>query len=176
MNLKTKRNKRSLFGKQVGASLPDQLVLWLCNTVTIKVLFFHQESPRFKLLLFQSHSKEKSKLLMKLVKNCKQLLNNQISEFTMITEIITIQDGNITIGNLKVSQLELKLVQKILKRIKLNVFLDTMDKNSNFLKTELFKLYLKLFKKFNKICIKMHWTDLMKEEKMQQLGKNSWLN
>ncbi len=93
---------------------------------------------------------------MKLVKNCKQLLNNQISEFTMITEIITIQDGNITIGNLKVSQLELKLVQKILKRIKLNVFLDTMDKNSNFLKTELFKLYLKLFKKFNKICIKMH--------------------
>lgn len=93
---------------------------------------------------------------MKLVKNYKQLLNNPISEFTMITEIITIQDGNITIGNLRVSQSEFKLVQKILKRIKLNVFLDTMDKNSNFLKMVLFKLYPKLLKKFNKICIKTH--------------------
>lgn len=118
LSLKIKRKRKNLFGKPVGVLLLDQSVLWLCSMVMIKVLYFHQELLRSKLLLFQFHLKVNRHLLMRLVKSWKQLWNNLISEFTMIVETIIIQDGNTTIGSLKVYQSELSLVQRILKRIK----------------------------------------------------------
>jgi len=60
-NLKTKRNKKVLFGKPVGGLRPDQSVSWLCNMVMIKVSSYHQELLKFKPSSSQFHLKEKKK-------------------------------------------------------------------------------------------------------------------
>lgn len=70
-NSKMIRSKKILSGKQVGDSQPDLLVLWLCNTVMIRVLSYHQEPPRLKLWSFQFHLKERKHSLTKLAKNSK---------------------------------------------------------------------------------------------------------
>lgn len=130
-NLKTKRNKKVLFGKPVGVLQPDQLVSWSCNTVMTKVSSYHQESLKFKQSLFQFHSKENKKWSTKLAKNYKPLSSNLTFVFTMIIEITTTQDGNTIIGNWRVFQSDLNLVQKISKRMKSDVYWDTMVKKCN---------------------------------------------
>lgn len=131
LNLKTKRNKKVLFGKPVGGLQPDRSVSWLCNTVMTKVSSYHQESLKSKPSSSQFHSKEKKKWLTKHVRNYKPLLSNLTFVFTTTIETTTIRDGNTIIGNWRVFQSDLNLVQKISKRMKSDVYWDTMVKKCN---------------------------------------------
>lgn len=130
-NLKTKRNKKVLFGKPVGGLRPDQSVSWLCNMVMIKVSSYHQELLKFKPSSSQFHLKEKKKWLTKLARNYKLPLSNLTFVFITTIETTTIQDGNTIIGNWRVFQSDFNLVQKISKRMKSDVYWDTMVKKCN---------------------------------------------